>query len=44
MLDISQSKVFINSYNVIINISYRQRGNQYTRRIVYVYKTMTILS
>ena len=42
MLNVNKSKVFIDNYDVIINIFYRQRDN-YIRRAIYARETLIML-
>ena len=42
VIDISKSKATINSCDVITDISYRQRSQQYTRRALHISKALSI--
>ena len=43
MLNISRSKIFIDSCDVIVDISYRQRDKQFIRRVIRARETLNIL-
>ena len=40
MLNVNKSKIFIDNYDIIINIFYYQRDNQYIHRIIYARETL----